>query len=212
MLSPCVRQVTHALLTRPPLNFTSLGFNKVPFDLHVLGTPPAFILSQDQTLMFKFHSAPVSASRPFELSALCWLSRSHRLRFVNPFVFTLRNQSDSRFFTVLGSSVPDRISSIYRLKFSKSFQGLFTVQLSRFVCCCPPCCSSDSLFTISLLQLLVNNFFILFSCDLLSHRIQLEYDISFCEFCQQLFRLFSKIFCRIRQSIPLFQASGEGGI
>ena len=23
------------------------------FDLHVLGTPPAFILSQDQTLMFK---------------------------------------------------------------------------------------------------------------------------------------------------------------
>ena len=24
------------------------------FDLHVLGTPPAFILSQDQTLMFKF--------------------------------------------------------------------------------------------------------------------------------------------------------------
>ena len=26
----------------------------VPFDLHVLGTPPAFILSQDQTLMLKF--------------------------------------------------------------------------------------------------------------------------------------------------------------
>ena len=24
------------------------------FNLHVLGTPPAFILSQDQTLMFKF--------------------------------------------------------------------------------------------------------------------------------------------------------------
>ena len=26
---------------------------KSPFDLHVLGTPPAFILSQDQTLMLK---------------------------------------------------------------------------------------------------------------------------------------------------------------
>jgi hypothetical protein len=25
-----------------------------PFDLHVLGTPPAFVLSQDQTLMFNF--------------------------------------------------------------------------------------------------------------------------------------------------------------
>ena len=53
-LSPSERQVAHALLTRPPLN---LNFNqpksqsiKVPFDLHVLGTPPAFILSQDQTL------------------------------------------------------------------------------------------------------------------------------------------------------------------
>ena len=49
-----MRQVTHALLTRPPLTFKSLGFIKSPFDLHVLSTPPAFILSQDQTLMFKF--------------------------------------------------------------------------------------------------------------------------------------------------------------
>ena len=50
MLSPCIRQVTHALLTRPPLIHISLGFNMHPFDLHVLSTPPAFILSQDQTL------------------------------------------------------------------------------------------------------------------------------------------------------------------
>ena len=28
------------------------------FDLHVLGTPPALILSQDQTLMLKALSAP----------------------------------------------------------------------------------------------------------------------------------------------------------
>ena len=56
MLSPCTRQVTHALLTRPPLTFESLGFIKSPFDLHVLSTPPAFILSQDQTLMFKSSS------------------------------------------------------------------------------------------------------------------------------------------------------------
>jgi hypothetical protein len=27
-----------------------------PFDLHVLGTPPAFVLSQDQTLKFKLIS------------------------------------------------------------------------------------------------------------------------------------------------------------
>ena len=54
MLSPSERQVAHALLTRPPLNFKVVvpknSFYKAPFDLHVLGTPPAFILSQDQTL------------------------------------------------------------------------------------------------------------------------------------------------------------------
>ena len=44
MLSVCTGQVTHALLTRPPLT------TKGSLDLHVLGTPPAFILSQDQTL------------------------------------------------------------------------------------------------------------------------------------------------------------------
>ena len=47
MLSVCTGQVTHALLTRPPLS------PKRSLDLHVLGTPPAFILSQDQTLKIK---------------------------------------------------------------------------------------------------------------------------------------------------------------
>ena len=42
-------RVTHPSAT----NFEKQAFHR-PFDLHVLGTPPAFILSQDQTLMFKF--------------------------------------------------------------------------------------------------------------------------------------------------------------
>ena len=47
-----MRQVTHALLTRPPLSHLSIRRNQgASFDLHVLGTPPAFILSQDQTLV-----------------------------------------------------------------------------------------------------------------------------------------------------------------
>ena len=49
LLSPSQGQVTHALLTRPPLTF-KVQAPISPFDLHVLGTPPAFILSQDQTL------------------------------------------------------------------------------------------------------------------------------------------------------------------
>ena len=38
---------SHALLTRPPLT------PKGPLDLHVLSLPPAFVLSQDQTLKFE---------------------------------------------------------------------------------------------------------------------------------------------------------------
>ena len=47
-LFPSLGQVTYVLLTRPPL---SVSINQdFPFDLHALGTPLAFILSQDQTL------------------------------------------------------------------------------------------------------------------------------------------------------------------
>ena len=47
-LSPSYRQVPHVLLTRPPLCISASCYT--PFDLNVLCTPPAFILSQDQTL------------------------------------------------------------------------------------------------------------------------------------------------------------------
>src|SRR5690606_32072255 len=50
MLSQSVRQVTYVLLTRPPLTIRSASTPSDPLDLHVLGTPPAFVLSQDQTL------------------------------------------------------------------------------------------------------------------------------------------------------------------
>ena len=43
-LSPAEGQVSYVLRTRSPLSIAA------PVDLHVLGTPPAFILSQDQTL------------------------------------------------------------------------------------------------------------------------------------------------------------------
>ena len=39
------------LLTRLPLGIAT------PFDLHVLGTPPALVLSQDQTLHNKTYGA-----------------------------------------------------------------------------------------------------------------------------------------------------------
>ena len=43
-------QITHVLRTRAPLYSPLRAFS---LDLHVLGTPPAFVLSQDQTLQFR---------------------------------------------------------------------------------------------------------------------------------------------------------------
>jgi hypothetical protein len=51
-LSQSLGQVTHVLLTRSPLT------PKGPFDLHVLSTPPAFVLSQDQTLQKRSTKQP----------------------------------------------------------------------------------------------------------------------------------------------------------
>src|SRR5262245_10553164 len=47
---PNQRVGSHALLTRLPLSIAGA------FDLHVLGLPPAFVLSQDQTLKLKADS------------------------------------------------------------------------------------------------------------------------------------------------------------
>ena len=49
-LSRSAGQITHVLLTRSPLEHPHQKVGAFPFDLHVLSTPPAFVLSQDQTL------------------------------------------------------------------------------------------------------------------------------------------------------------------
>ncbi len=49
-LSPSFGQVAHVLRTRSPLETCKASFKSLPFDLHVLSTPPAFVLSQNQTL------------------------------------------------------------------------------------------------------------------------------------------------------------------
>ena len=49
-LSPTSRQIAHVLRTLAPLDCIATA----TFDLHVLSTPPAFVLSQNQTLREKF--------------------------------------------------------------------------------------------------------------------------------------------------------------
>ena len=53
-LSPTSRQIPHVLRTLAPLDIACIATNNIPFDLHVLSTPPAFVLSQNQTLREKF--------------------------------------------------------------------------------------------------------------------------------------------------------------
>ena len=60
---PLLRVRSHVLLTRSPLSIhifhPKMKVMYLSFDLHVLGTPPAFILSQDQTLH------PISSTEAF---------------------------------------------------------------------------------------------------------------------------------------------------
>ena len=53
-LSPASGQVAHVLLTRSPLDLAKQALLRISFDLHVLSTPPAFVLSQNQTLRRNF--------------------------------------------------------------------------------------------------------------------------------------------------------------
>ena len=73
-VSPTQGQVAHALLTRPPLGIAT------SFDLNVLCTPPAFILSQDQTLeQIVYQPSPVNI-KCVELVALYFFEYAPRFR------------------------------------------------------------------------------------------------------------------------------------
>ena len=71
----------HVLLSRSPLASLRRG---VPFDLHVLGAPPAFILSQDRTLRPKYLGfEPVRSSQ----------SIADRFRSIHMVLYRKRNFS-----------------------------------------------------------------------------------------------------------------------
>ena len=61
-LFPCRGQVAYVLLTSAPVAGGRVATPPMPLDLHVLGLPLAFILSQDQTLRCLSVSVSVSLS------------------------------------------------------------------------------------------------------------------------------------------------------
>jgi hypothetical protein len=72
-LSPAQGNITHVLLTRAPLY---RGRSPFSCDLHVLGAPLTFVLSQDQTLQLNLVSSQVaSAEAGVRAWALAWKRR-----------------------------------------------------------------------------------------------------------------------------------------
>ena len=115
LLSPTPGQVIHVLLTRSPLGTSKFhpktSFERTPFDLHVLGAPPAFVLSQDQTL-YKMVSKRQRRSNQFYKSFdLCFAQTQSLASCTNYFW---------EFFKVLSKSLKRFRSSFDIVQFSRS--------------------------------------------------------------------------------------------
>ena len=145
LLSPCVRQVTHALLTRPPLSisndsseasFFGLG-RDTPFDLHVLSTPPAFILSQDQTLIKSLYVLKLICHLAYKFPNLLF-----KVVFQKIFSFKVPHNTSycsaltlaSRYFPkrFMQASLKIFFQSTFTLNFVKKFRGWHDIKLSRY--------------------------------------------------------------------------------
>ena len=85
-LSPTSRQIAHVLRTLTPLNILRIATKNVPSDLHVLSTPPAFVLSQNQTLREKrFPFIRVQAPGTRGKVCVGGLLKAHRLNLTVQF-------------------------------------------------------------------------------------------------------------------------------
>ena len=81
---------SHVLLTRALLSLICASTNQIPFNLHVLGLPPAFVLSQDQTLILNLILPNILLIKnflgSFEYIRLYIYSRKYRLRILLSFL------------------------------------------------------------------------------------------------------------------------------
>ena len=142
LLSPCVRQVTHALLTRPPLSHKQLQSEEI--------CRKCFVRLACVKHAASVHPEPGSNSHKKCLSASFEQTSFNSLVSVKTYCFKGRHSVIAYFL------------SVRKLKISKNFQGCFTVQLSMFILLPAFFISADSFNRISCLSLFVNNFFDIF--------------------------------------------------
>ena len=107
MLSPARGQITHVLLTRAPLY---RGRSPFSCDLHVLGAPLTFVLSQDQTLQLDPSADTFGAKPP-----------------VPPYSFTMisltAGRGGARMERFAGGASPAKLFRGYEAQFSRT-EGL----------------------------------------------------------------------------------------
>ena len=113
LLSPCVRQVTHALLTRPPLSHKSLHPERIRLK--------CFVRLACVKHAASVHPEPGSNSHKKCLSASFEQTSFNSLVSVKTYCFKGRHL------------IISYLMSVRKLKISKNFQGCFTVQLSMFI-------------------------------------------------------------------------------
>ena len=142
LLSPSTRQVTHALLTRPPLSHKELHTEII--------CSKCFVRLACVKHAASVHPEPGSNSHKKCLSASFEQTSFNSLVSVKTYCFKGRH-------LIISYLMPVR-----KLKISKNFQGCFTVQLSMFILLPAFFISADSFNRISCLSLFVNNFFDIF--------------------------------------------------
>ena len=121
MVVPHLRADTHALLTRPPLS------PKTSFDLHVLSTPPAFILSQDQTLHCDLiHEANRKKTSDNQTVVKLFTEQCFLAGYQYPFFVSIQLHSSQEFMT------RRKLSSLTRT-LALSFQSIALSRFWRFI-------------------------------------------------------------------------------
>ena len=124
-ISPTHCPVTHVFLTRPPL----AGHVAIPgpLDLHVLGTPPAFVLSQDQTL----HDSRCSRPSQDGNCAFCVASTNDDIVFKDRVARAYSSRGLPRCQPLAAPAVSDSIMHV--ITFAKPTQGEISRQIRAFI-------------------------------------------------------------------------------
>ena len=133
LLSPCMGQIVHRV-THPSAAemFSVQALRTSPLDLHVLSTPPAFVLSQDQTLMFDLSQEALPPrttrqSRPQRPSSCCLLSQNLTVLVASIFHLSMKNARFSS-FSVSFSRFARRPPGLLRgLPHRRSFQAAYAI-------------------------------------------------------------------------------------